>query len=140
MRLIDVYEHVNCLEILWDLLKEREPYQNISHRAMPSWDEHVSHVAGRPHADWCLIEDVVGVEGTFIVGAIYLTMANEIGIGIFRQWARRGFGQHAVRCMMAKHGPRRYLANVAPGNVPSKDMFEGLGFVHVQNTYALECA
>lgn len=139
MRLIDVYDHPEAPDILYRLLSEREPHQNISHKQMPSFDEHLGFFMSRPYADWVLIEDVPGVnDGQCIIGAAYLTHANEIGVWIFQRWHRRGFGQHAVKSLMAKHGARRYIANVAPDNVTSREMFEGLGFKHVQNTFALE--
>jgi RimJ/RimL family protein N-acetyltransferase len=138
MRLIDIDDYPDSARILYDLLAERPAEAAISHKVMPSYDEHLTFVAEHPYQAWYLLEEVVGDEGTFIVGAVYLSAANEIGVAIFQRWARRGYGQHAVRCLMAKHGPMRYLANVAPANVPSRELFEGLGFRHIQNTFELQ--
>ena len=77
---------------------------------------------------------LVSLDG--VVGAIYLTMNNEIGIGIF-SWAQgQGYGPAAIMLLMTEYGPRRFLANVAPGNEVSRAMFEKLGFKHVQDTFA----
>jgi len=131
MQLTDVYEHPYAFDILWNLMEERKPHESISHKRMPSWVEHVKFVRSRPYADWQLIN-----EG--IVGAVYLTHQNEIGIGIFRSCQGRGFGTEAVGAMMAKHGPRRYLANINPQNAKSIALFERLGFRLCQQTYELE--
>jgi hypothetical protein len=36
MKLIDVYQDERALGLLWKLLSEREPHQNISHKRMPT--------------------------------------------------------------------------------------------------------
>lgn len=133
MQLIPISERPDRHSLLWMLLAERDPWMNISHKAMPTWEEHVAFVDRKPYLDWCFID----VDGD-IVGSIYLTHLHEIGIFIFK--ARRGarLGPKAVWLMMEKHGPRRYLANVAPDNAGSAVMFANLGFKIIQRTYALE--
>jgi RimJ/RimL family protein N-acetyltransferase len=117
------------LRDLYDLLEERTPGQSISHRRMPTWQEHKDHVyamtnpaSERAHQDWCLIQNAAG-----IVGAVYL-----------REFQGHGYGPNAVVMMMMKHGERNYLANVAPNNEASRKMFEKLGFKLIQVTLALE--
>ena len=105
---------------------------NISHRAMPSWKEHRRFIAGRPYSFWYLIRS----NGSYI-GAIYLTAMNEIGVGILARWRGQGFGREAVRALMRKHGPRRYLANINPQNENSIRMFQHMGFRLIQHTYEL---
>lgn len=139
MRLIDVYDEPGAAQVLYDLLGERNPVANISHRAMPSWDEHLAFIAGRPYQDWYLIT----VDGTY-VGAIYLTKpggksraGDEIGVAILKAHRGKGYARAAIELLMQIHGARRYLANIAPGNEASIHLFEGLGFRHIQNTYEL---
>ena len=142
MKLIPISEHPDAARILYDLLAERSPEASISHKKMPTWEEHLAFIHSQPYADWCLVEGAYhgGISPpTYpIVGAVYLTRNNEIGVAVFRNLRGVGWGSQAVRMMMEKHGERRYFANVAPGNEPSRRMFEKLGFKHVQNTYALE--
>ena len=131
MRLIPIEDRSDAAHILWDLLADRPSNANISHREMPTWTAHEAFCKAHGYRTWRLIETPHGV-----VGAIYLTMNNEIGIGIF-SWAQgQGYGPAAIMLLMTEYGPRRFLANVAPGNEVSRAMFEKLGFKHVQDTFA----
>lgn len=133
MKLTPVEDRSDAAHILWDLLAERPANANISHREMPSWTAHTAFVSSHGYRTWRLIETPHG-----IVGAIYLTMQNEIGIGIF-SWAQgQGYGPAAIKMLMEEYGPRKFVANVAPTNDASRKMFEAMGFKHVQNTFALE--
>jgi RimJ/RimL family protein N-acetyltransferase len=144
MKLIPVNEQPNCAAgILYELLAERTAEQSISHRQMPTWDEHLAFIESKiptsdgldPYSVWDLIE----VDGR-IVGAIYLTLRDEIGVAIFKKEQRKGYGSAAVKLLMELSGPLPYLANVNPHNAASIVMWEKLGFVHIQNTYRLEAA
>src|SRR5262245_360582 len=119
-------------QLLYELLREREPHVNISHRVMPSWKQHAKFIASRPYSAWYLIKS-----SDSYVGAIYLTTRNEIAVSIFRQWRGFSFAPRAVRLLIRKHGHRRYLANVNPRNNEWIRMFLGLGFRLIQQTY--EC-
>lgn len=137
MRLIDVRMHPRAAPILYSLLEERTPEQSISHRHMPSIAEHNAFVAnyGGPHEPyfyWGLID----VNGT-IVGHIYLTRRNEIGIQIYNRHQGKGHGTEAVQLLMRLFGKREYLANINPFNQASIAMFMKLGFGLCQLTYRL---
>ena len=137
MKLIPISEHPDHAKILYDLLAERESNVNISHKKMPTWEEHCAFVANYPYEAWDLI-----VVGDDVVGTIYLTpmppasiRGNEIGIFIFKAHQGNGYGPQAIRMLMERHGPRRYLANISPSNPRSMRMFEALGFRHSETTY-----
>lgn len=119
-------------ELLYRLLEEREPHVNISHRAMPTWKNHVKFIAGRPYSAWYLIRS-----GQAYVGSIYLTELGEIGIGFLEPWRGRRLGPAAVRALMRKHRRRRFLANINPDNKEWLDMFRRLDFRLLQYTYEL---
>lgn len=140
VRLVDVYSEPEAELVLYGLLREREPVHNISHKTLPTWEEHVAFVAPRPYQAWYLIIDDI-----LPVGAIYLTKppeksraGDEIGVFIFKAYQRRGYARAAVRELMRIHGPRRYLANINPANTSSIKLFNALGFRHIQNTYELD--
>lgn len=156
MKLIPISEHPDHAKILWDLLAERTPEQSISHKGMPTWEEHLAFVErmapipatefgsdvyyaeirfGEPrYQDWYLVE----VDGA-VVASIYLSgCRNEIGVSVFREFRGRGHGSEAVRLITQKFGPAKYLANINPANEPSRKMFEKLGFKKIQETYALD--
>ena len=149
MRLIPVNPNNEThVKALYMLLQEREPWQSISHREMPTFTRHELFVADKvPHsleegemrhrysyAAWYLVTEM----DSRIVGSIYLTRANEIGVFIFKADQGVKWGEAAVQMLMKEHGPRRYLANINPANEASRKMFEKLGFKTVQHTLALE--
>ena len=41
---------------LYKLLKDRDPKENISHKAMPSYKEHIKFVKSKPYQKWYIIE------------------------------------------------------------------------------------
>lgn len=148
MKLIPVSEHPDAARILYQLLGERPEYANISHRRMPTWEEHLEFIASEPYAFWYLVEgpsvvddNDVEIDPGSILGSVYLTRADEIGVAVFEKYRRlpgRFFGRSAVRLLMETHPRKVYYANINPANEPSRKMFEKLGFKHIQNTYALE--
>ena len=115
--------------VLYDLLEQRTPEQSISHKAMPTWDDHCAFVRSQPYAAWYLI-----AVGNATVGAIYLTHQCEIGIAIFHLHKRKGYASAAVKELMRLH-PGKFIANINPRNEASIRFFEGMGFAHIQNTY-----
>lgn len=129
MRLIPVQEYADAATYLYALLLERDPAANISHKAMPTVEQHLAFVRSNPYADWCLILNDIEQ----VIGATYLTDLGEIGIFIFKHSQGRGFGPVAVEMMMARH-PGRILANISPGNDRSRAMFEKIGFTLIQHT------
>lgn len=142
MRLIPISEHPDHAKILYDLLAERTAEQSISHREVPTLQQHLDFIEKMDpdngyleerYGEWNLIEvdDV-------IVGSIYVTQRDEIGISIFKLHQRKGYGTAAIGLQIKQWGRGRYLANINPLNEASRKMFEKLGFKHIQNTYALE--
>ena len=142
MKLIPIRHYENSVRILWDLLAQRDPSQNISHKQMPTWAAHEYFCLFHPYADWNIIE----VDGQPI-GAIYLSKpggpslpGNEIGIDIFKEFQNKGYGTEAVNLLMQQHGNLRYMANCAPGNEASQALFKSRGFELAQYTYIKEAA
>jgi RimJ/RimL family protein N-acetyltransferase len=135
VNLVDIYalpDMEKAYRALFDLLSERTIDQNISHKKMPTWDEHLAFVRSRPYAAWYLIEDEQGE----IAGAVYLSHAREVGLFIFRRFWGKKIGVEAMKKLREAH-PGRLLANINPANTNSIRFFTELGFVHIQNTYEL---
>lgn len=137
----------DAVVFLYKLLEERDPIANISHKTMPSREEHRAFVESKPYAGWWLIvwSKSVRVDGRWVenyfadpVGACYITKMGEIGIQIARGHQRKGYARTALNTLIEMHKGRRLLANVAPGNEPSQKLFEGFGFKLIQHTYELE--
>jgi RimJ/RimL family protein N-acetyltransferase len=127
--------------LLYELLKQRDETTNISHKGLPDFEAHRAFVESKPYADWCFIEIDHWKNGDcfdLVVGACYLSKQDEIGIHIFKAHQGKGYGLRAVKALIEKHGPKRYLANINPRNERSAKMFGGLGFMLIQQTYELD--
>ena len=123
--------HKNAL-FLYDLLKDRDPAANISHRSVPPFYQHLAFIQSQPYEGW-YIADLDGEK----IASVYLTRQDEIGIFLVRDKQGQGLGTRVLNLLMAEHPRKRYLANVAPGNEDSTRFFVGQGFRHIQNTYEL---
>ena len=120
MELYNVKEcQPDAVEVLWDLLRERPDYANISHDGKANRNRHVSFVLAHPYREWCLIMAKTEGAGPQLswhgwVGAIYITHQNEIGIGILKAHQRKGYARQAIDLMVQRRPRDYYLANVAP--------------------------
>ena len=121
------------LRFLYDHLKERDPKANISHKKMPTYNEHAKFVLSKPYSKWYVIK-----LRNEKIGTSYLTKQNEIGIFIKKNMQDRGIGQSALIQLMKKNSRSRYLANVSPKNKKSIKFFKKNGFKLIQYTYELE--
>ena len=129
MQLIDVYSQ-DCDRILFDILAERRPEESISHKDMPSWEDHVKFIHGMPYRHWYLIYDGGPV------GTIYLTAAREVGVFVIAGHRGKGYARSAVRMLLDLH-PGKLLANVNPANYVSKKLWESMGGKLIQVTFEI---
>jgi RimJ/RimL family protein N-acetyltransferase len=145
LELFSVSSTPHAKHILYDLLMERSTEEdenvNISHRTLPTWDEHMKFVASNPYRAWYL-----GFFDEAPIGYVSLTYRNEVGIVLFKKYRGMGFGLKLLRIMLSLHDPLpavpairngNFIANINPKNEASIKLFEGLGFKHIQNTYEL---
>lgn len=114
---------------LYSLLQEKTAAQNISHKEMPTYEEHVAFNDAIPYA-----EDYIILSDEESVGRIYFTRAREVGIHILSTAQGKGIGKTALRDLMTKVGSPVY-ANISPLNTKSQVFFKGEGFDLVQLTY-----
>ena len=121
---------IDDAKFLFDLLKQREGIVNISHKSLPTWEEHVEFIKNNTYQSW----DIIWVDNVRI-GNIYLTDRDEIGIFLDKEFQSNGYGGIAINEFMKKNGKKRYLANINPTNYKSIQFFGKHGFIHIQNTY-----
>ena len=133
VRLVSIYATPNSYQTLYDLLMERTKVQSISHKQMPTMQEHIKFVVGHPYEAWYLIHTAGQAHP---VGAAYLTKQREIGIFIFRHHQGQGYGAAALKALRIAH-PGPMLANIAPANEPSLAFFKKHGAVLIQHTFQL---
>ena len=117
---------------LYNLLMERDARANISHKKMPTYNQHVSFVSSKPYSKWYVILYRVNK-----AGSIYLTSQNEIGIFIKKSFQSKQLGNIALRKMIQKNPKKRYLANVNPQNKKSVRFFKNNRFKLIQYTFEL---
>ena len=120
------------VQFLYNLLEERKPVTYISHKKMPTYEEHVNFVKSSPYSKWYIIE----IDGER-AGSIYLTKQNEIGIFLNEGLQEKGIGSNALNVLIGKNPDLRYLANINPENKKSIKFFKKLGFTLIQYTYEL---
>jgi len=122
----------NDYKFLFDLLAQRDPRANISHRKMPTYEQHVKFVRTKPYAKWYIISF-----NDEKIGSIYLTHMNEIGISLVKEFHKKGIGTKALHLIMKLNPRDRYLANINPQNKRSIKFFTKNRFRLIQYTYEL---
>ena len=119
-------------EFLYELLSERKQITFISHKKMPTYEEHVKFIESEPYSKWYIIQ----IDDKKI-GSIYLTKENEIGIFLKESIQRSGIGSNALNKLIDINPGLRYLANINPKNEKSIEFFKKSGFKLIQYTYEL---
>ena len=117
---------------LYELLSQRNLNVNISHKEMPSFNEHVKFINLKPYSKWYII-----LFNNIKCGSIYLSKQNEIGIFLKIDMQGKGIGKKAIDILKEKNPRSRYLANINPKNKKSIKFFKEKGFKLIQHTYEL---
>ena len=118
---------------LYDLLKNKDPNANISHKKMPSYDEHVKFVMSKPYTNWYIIE-----YDKKNVGAIYLSKQDEIGISINKDYEYEQIVKSALELLMKLNQRKRYLANTSSKDVRSQEFLLKNGFTSLEYVYEMK--
>ena len=117
---------------LYDLLKNKDPNTNISHKKMPSYDEHVKFVMSKPYTNWYIIEcDKKNV------GTIYLSKQDEIGISVSNDYEYDQIVKPALKLLMKLNQRKRYLANTSPKDVRSQEFLLKNGFTGLEYVFEM---
>ena len=122
----------NDVLFLYDLLKNRDLIANISHKKMPSYDEHVNFILSNPYAIWYIIE----YEGKKI-GSVYLSKQDEIGISLVDNSLYDKIGKSVIKLLIKNNPRKRYLAKVSPQNKKLQNFFVKNGFTGLEHTYQI---
>ena len=137
MILHDIYAAPAMWWLPYTLLRERAPHESISHKTMPTLEEHKAFVRGKPYTAWYWFT----CDDGHAAGCVYLSKQNEIGIGVLKAYRGQGLATKAVTGIMRLHPSAKFLANIAPENHASVNLFRKLGFLGpVQHTYVIEGA
>ena len=118
---------------LYDLLKNKDSNANISHKKMPSYDEHVEFVMSKPYTNWYIIE-----YDKKNVGTIYLSKQDEIGISINNDYEYDQIVKPALELLMKLNQRKRYLANTSSKDVRSQEFLLKNGFTSLEYVYEMK--
>ena len=123
------------MDFLYDLLINRDPSINISHKKMPSYEQHCAFWKSKPYPQAeMILNPVVKVP----IGYWYVTDRLEVGIFLHSLYRGKGMGHLVLSHIKQLNRGKRLLANINPSNARSINLFQLAGFKHIQNTYALE--
>ena len=127
-------KEINSLDyrFLYNQLKNRNLHANISHKKMPSYNEHIEFVKSKPYSKWYIINFKDRK-----AGSIYLSKENAIGIFLKKEFQGKNIATQALKLMILKNPRSRYLANINPKNMGSQKFFKKKGFKLIQYTYEL---
>ena len=117
---------------LYDLLKNKDPNANISHKKMPSYDEHVKFVMSKPYSKWYII-----YHATEKIGSIYITKQDEIGIHFKEQNLTNKIRSKVLKMIIRKNPRNRYMININPRNTSLRNFLKNEGFKLIQHTYEI---
>ncbi len=133
-------------QFLFELLNERDPRANISHKKMPTYTSHVNFIKSKPYKKWYIVFVVRKLSGKnnptskyqkIKSASVYLSKNDEIGIFVLKKFHRIGVGDFALSEIIKRNPRKRYLANVSPKNKKSMGFFKSNGFKHIQQTFEL---
>ena len=117
-------------EFLYKLLSERKQITFISHKKMPTYEEHVKFVKSEPYSKWYIIQ----IDDKKI-GSIYLTKQNEIGIHILEEYEDDERYKNVIKEFIKKYPQDNFFLNISPRNELYINFVKDLGFHLIQHTY-----
>ena len=112
------------ISFLYTLLENRDPSYNISHKIMPSYDEHERFVKTRPYTNWYVI-----LLNSKKIGAAYLSLDDEIGISFLPEYDNEVLRKNSLTELINKNPRKKYFANINPKNEKYKQFLTKYGFV-----------
>jgi len=118
------------VKFLFDLLKERDPRANISHKKMPTYSQHTKFIKSKPYSKWYII-----LKSKQKIGSIYLSKNDEIGIFLSKKFQGKNVGNFVLNELMKKNPRKRFLSNVNPKNKKSISFFKNNNFKLIQYTF-----
>ena len=119
----------SSVRALYELLKVRK--FSISHQKLPSFEEHEEFVKSHPYRQWWLV-----LENSKLIGSVYLTDDNAIGINLIEEDQRIYFGNKPLPPIPSVR-PKFFYVNVAPENLILKETLAKLGAKHTQCSYRI---
>lgn len=119
-------------DFLYRILEQRNPNNNISHKKMPTFLQHIKFIASKPYSYWYVI-----YFKNLKIGTVYLTNIDEIGLHIKKEFGNLQIEKIILNKLFQKHPRSRYLVNINPKNKRMVQFLKNNGFKLLQHTYEL---
>lgn len=112
---------------LYNLLEQRREYQNISHKKMPTYSNHVKLIRSEPHKHWFIVQN----SNNRLIGSVYVSKQDEIGIFLKEEYTHQGYGTKILNEIFEYcKDIKEFKANIAPFNSASLCFFVNRGFIY----------
>lgn len=125
---------------LYSMLEERlkHPEWNISHKEMPTYEQHLNFIYSDPYWLWYIIVNAYAKEQ--VIGTVYFTNDYEIGIYIREGFQEQGYGKDVLSKFLEVVNPMsdEIYANINPKNTRSIKLFEKFGFEYKSDVLDLD--
>ena len=126
------------IETLYTQLKNRS--HSISHKSVPSFDEHAEFVQNHPYRKWIIVKDT-----EIAIGNVYIQYNNSIGLNVDSLVSCEQINK-ILKEIYASHSPLpaepsvrfgEFFLNVATDNKMLQKKLSSLGFSEVERTFVL---
>ena len=127
-------EHIHTL---YNLLQSRK--HTISHKYLPSFEEHSHFVKNHPYRYWYLVK-----QGDHYMGSIYIKDDNSLGINLASEIE---LIKKSILYLLKNFKPllpvksvrsEKFHINIAPENIQFRDTLIELGAELIEHTFTLE--
>ena len=123
----------NDFDFLYEILKIRESYENISHKKMPNFKEHKKFCKSSPYQFWYIIYD-----NKIKMGTAYLSKLDEIAIHFLPNFKKEINYTKILKILIKKHPKSRYLVNISNKNKKLIKTYMKNKFKLIQYTFELQ--
>ena len=139
MELEDIIPTSKQINILYIQLKKR--VHNISHKKIPSFQNHKLFIKNNPYRAWCIVK-----ESKSVIGNVYVKFDNSIGLNCYNDVSSAQL-KNILSLIKLKISPLKekpsirskdFFINIASSNKSLRKKINSIGLVETQRTYILD--
>jgi len=127
------------IKLLYAILQKRPYYHKISHKSLPTYDEHKRFILSHPYRNWFIIH-----YKNHPIGNFYLTHENVLGIFIINSYEKlltkiikfvinNFYPLEEIKSIR----PKYFIINVSPDNTQYQKIIESLNGKKIQISYKI---
>ena len=139
LELIKVKKSNSHALILYKILKNRDTKFSISHKSIPTLEEHIKFVISNPYRYWFIIK-----RSRIVLGSVYITTSNEVSISLLKN-SKKNFSD-ILNLIIQNITPlpaivsrrnEKFILNLSPNNKFYIKLLNNIGAQKIQETYVL---